>query len=131
MWTDGSLSKVWAVGGYVITGEHTAQGTLDLGEHVESTSNQAEYAGLLGGLRELLRAQREGTEFTEISIFCDSLLVVNHCSDKWKCRNLALKKMRDEVWDLCNMFLCDITFTWIPREENQLADAVSRSLYET
>tara|TARA_R110000851_G_scaffold177952_1_gene324851 strand:+ start:82 stop:504 length:423 start_codon:yes stop_codon:yes gene_type:complete len=119
------------VGGYVIKhiNGKVVTGTVDLGKSPTMTNNVAEYSAVVAALEELVFQDHVGYSST-IAIHCDSKLVVWQCKDVWQCNNDRLMKMRDDIWMLCGLFACDITFTWIPREENTEADEVSRSLYE-
>ena len=89
------------------------------------SNNVAEYAALCEVLGFLLEKQYEATS---IEVRSDSALVVNQMSGKWKFRrglyrdkHLEAKRLRDQFKD--------ITFRWVPREDNEEADRLSREAY--
>lgn len=124
----------WGVGGYVILeasslhgqGDELTRGAVDLGEYPEMTNNIAEYGAVIGALKEIVKRQlwRE-----PVVIRTDSQLIVNQLQRKWNCFQPHLVKLRDECLSLVKMFDAGVTFQWIPRAENELADEMSRSLY--
>jgi len=90
-----------------------------------STNNKAEYQGLRLGLE---RAKELGVQ--KLSVFMDSQLVVNQVNGTYKVKNADLAPVHQEVVSLAKLFQ-EITFTYIPREANKLADAeVNRILDE-
>jgi len=91
-----------------------------------TTNNQAEYQGLKFGLEE---AKKMGAR--EVAVRLDSLLVVNQMKGIFKVKNRDLWPIHDSIKDLLKSF-DKVTFTHVPRELNQLADAaVNRILDET
>ena len=83
-----------------------------------ATNNVAEYTGALYGIR---RAIELGA--TQIELYMDSKLVIQQLSWEWKIKNQDLRNIHSEIgvllWDL------KISYTWIPREQNTEADALS------
>lgn len=133
IWTDGSFEKGHAVGGYVLKGltPDTIKGTVDLGNSPTVTSNQSEFGAVVAALTELVNVSYE-LDVTpgHVTLHADSKIMVETCNDNWQCHNTTLAKLRQEIWDLCEMMpLTHIEFKWIPRTENKEADEVSRSLY--
>lgn len=84
-----------------------------------STNNVAEYRGLIEGLR----AARE-LGATEVEVFMDSKLVVEQMSGRWKIKHPDMKVMAIEARDLASG-IGKVTYTWIPREKNKVADHLS------
>lgn len=82
-----------------------------------TTNNQAEYQAVRLGLEDALK---RGVR--EISVYLDSLLVVNQMNGKFKVRNRDLWPIHEAIKDLRAKF-DKITFTHVPRELNKLADA--------
>lgn len=86
-------------------------------------SDIAEYQAVVEGLKYLISMGYEGHE---ISWFNDSEFVMNQMAGIWKIKegrnysHLALKAK-----SLVAQFK-NITFTWIPREQNTEADALSK-----
>ena len=83
-----------------------------------TTNNVAEYTGALYGIR---RAIELGA--TQIELYMDSKLVICQLSWEWKIKNQDLRNIHSEIgevlWDI------KISYTWIPREQNTEADALS------
>jgi ribonuclease HI len=90
-----------------------------------ATNNQAEYSGFLKGLE---RARDLGID--KISLYSDSQLVVNQMNGLYKVKNQELAPLHQNVKTLAESFE-KISFTYVPRELNKLADAeVNRILDE-
>jgi broad specificity phosphatase PhoE/ribonuclease HI len=89
----------------------------DFGEAIGiATNNQAEYAGVIAGLR---FASQLG-EFL-VTIRMDSKLVVEQLSGRWKIKNANMAELAAEAMGLLRDF--DAKLEWIPREQNSAADA--------
>lgn len=91
------------------------------------TSNVAEYAALMAGLEWFLK---KGFESNDISVFGDSNMVINQMSGKW--RGPLKKSMHKPyaTWAIQTQSLRprfrNITYQWIPREQNGDADLLSQ-----
>lgn len=83
-----------------------------------TTNNQAEYTALKLGLEEALRM---GVQ--RISVFMDSLLVINQMTGKFKVKNRDLWPIHDAIKALATGFDY-ISYTHVPRELNKLADGM-------
>ena len=131
VYTDGAVEPVnpggHGVGGWVIkeNDEILSKGVLDLGQDPTMTNNRAEYCAVYGALKDMIH---RGFVGKPIMLMTDSQLVVNQLNDKWGCRAPHLRTWRDMIWKLTESF-SDVSFHWIPREQNQEADEMSRSLY--
>jgi len=89
----------------------------DLGEVLGiATNNQAEYAGVIAGLRYL-----STTSHRVVTIRMDSKLVVEQLAGNWKINNPQLRELADQAKELLRGF--DVKLEWIPRESNYKADA--------
>ena len=89
------------------------------------TSNFAEYTALAEALKKLRTLGIEG----DVLVRSDSKLLVGHMSQGWKVKGgMYLDKLR-EVRELLKEF-GSIQFEWIPREQNQEADLLTRIAYE-
>lgn len=84
----------------------------------KETNNTAEYTALIYLLRE---AKRRG--ITDLDVYGDSKLVVSQVSKKWKINYPHLRELAKEVWALAEGM--NITYAWVPREENKRADELS------
>jgi probable phosphoglycerate mutase len=84
-----------------------------------TTNNVAEYTGLIEGLG---AAAELGAK--DVAVHMDSKLVVEQSSGRWKVRNDTLKPLAARVGELARTFR-RVSFQWIPRERNALADALA------
>ncbi len=84
----------------------------------EKTNNEAEYMALIM----LLKAARE-RGVRSLRIFGDSKLVVSQVSRQWKINLPHLRLLAKEAWDISEGM--DISYNWIPREQNKRADILS------
>ncbi|GAA2562017.1 bifunctional RNase H/acid phosphatase [Winogradskya consettensis] len=84
-----------------------------------TTNNVAEYSGLIAGLR---AAAELGA--TRVDVRMDSKLVVEQMSGRWQIKNPGLRPLAAEAATLVAGFTA-VTFDWIPREKNKLADALA------
>jgi ribonuclease HI len=82
------------------------------------TNNEAEYTALLR-----LLAEVRSRGLVELEIRGDSKLVVCQVERKWKINLPHLKALASEAWRLMDGMR--IRLTWVPRERNKLADALS------
>ena len=85
-----------------------------------ATNNYAEYVGLL--MAQLLFALNQKHN---VSIRMDSMLIVNQVKGINTVRNARLVHMIPIVHDLTKHFT-SMQLEWIPREENSIADSVSK-----
>lgn len=116
-------------GGRMGFGVHISTGDKVLHTHSEqtdfdpkNTNNVAEYRALNIALQWLLENDYSGEE---ISVFGDSALVINQMNGTWRARGgryfseyLQAQKIRE--------LFSDITFTWVRREYNDVADRLSK-----
>ena len=92
----------------------------------EVTSNYAEYTALAEALKKLKVLGIKG----DVLIRSDSRLLVGQMSEGWKVKGgMYLSKLK-EARDLMREF-GSIRFEWIPREQNQEADVLTRIAYES
>ena len=90
----------------------------------EVTSNYAEYTALAEALKKLRDLHVEG----DVLVRSDSKLLVGHMSEGWKVKGGMYVEKLKEVRDLMKG-LGSIRFEWIPREQNQEADLLTRVAY--
>ena len=96
-----------------------------------ATNNVAEWSALGYGLRWLLDNK---PPMTSLIIRGDSQLVIYQLTGEWQCNAPHLIKLRDR----CREILAQLaeqtgvawTAEWVPREQNEEADALSRAAYE-
>lgn len=85
----------------------------------KASNNVAEYHGLLRGLE---AATELGA--TEVEVYMDSKLVVEQMSGRWKIKHPDMKELAVKAQQLARGFT-SVSYTWIPREKNKKADALS------
>ena len=130
-WFDGACEPVNPGGtasfGVVIKGE---DGTVLLREHgvvgkgSAMSNNVAEYAGVLHILKRL-SSRPPG----RVAIHGDSNLVINQLNGKWRIRKglyLAIAIETKELLADLRALGWQIDFRWIPREQNNECDALSK-----
>ena len=89
------------------------------------TSNYAEYAALEQALLKLKAMRVEG----EVLIRSDPQLLVGHMSAGWKVKGGMYVEKLKAAKDLLKEF-GSARFEWIPREQNQEADLLTRIAFE-
>ncbi len=100
-----------------------AQGHGLAGEDV--TSNFSEYAALAEALKKLRQLGLDG----DITVRSDSQLLVGQMSKGWKVKGGGYVVKLAEVKELMRG-LGSVTFEWVPREQNEEADLLTRVAYE-
>lgn len=111
--------------GYVVYDgeERVAEGSGLAGRDV--TSNYAEYTALAEALKRLKELGLEG----DVVVRSDSKLLVGQMGEGWKVKGgMYLEKLK-EARDLLVEF-GSVRFEWIPREQNEEADLLTRVAYE-
>jgi probable phosphoglycerate mutase len=89
-----------------------------------ASNNVAEYSGLIAGLEAALAIDPAA----DILVRMDSKLVVEQMAGRWKIKHEDMRRLALEARDLVQQCLAaggSIDYTWIPREENKAADALS------
>lgn len=88
------------------------------------SNNEAEFKAVIEALK-----IAHTRDFKVITICSDSKIVINRCHGKRpankKYENKRMDAFQEEVLSLCTK-LNQVTFTWIPRELNTEADALSK-----
>ena len=113
--------------GYMIrneSGDVLASKSGIVGKGPAMSNSVAEYAALCKALEFLLTKKLDGSA---IEVRSDSTLVVNQMSGKWKFRKGPYREKYLEAVHLCSRF-AKLRFRWIPREENEEADGLSRGV---
>ncbi|HYA54909.1 MAG TPA: ribonuclease HI [Thermoplasmata archaeon] len=86
-----------------------------------STNNVAEYVGAIRALEHLKSTGYDG----EVLMEGDSQLVVRQMNGEYEVRAEHLKAYHDWLRQLSTSFR-HVEFRWVPREENEAADALSK-----
>ena len=89
-----------------------------------ATVNEAEYSAVIFGLYE---ARTLGA--THVEVRSDSQLVIMQITKVWAVKTRSLDEYLEEVRNEVEEFE-EVTFTWIPREQNQHADLIARELLD-
>ena len=130
-----------ATSGYVIyqDGLRVKCDAQIIGEGEGMTNNVAEYSGLMHAARWVSahvtigagepEIETEATNKREkIIIRGDSQLVINQMSGAWKVKSMTSQRFVPLIWELLDGY--DVTFEWIPRDENAEADLLSAEAYK-
>jgi ribonuclease HI len=126
MFFDGASSSEGAGAGVVLVSPWQETISLSYKLEFEATNNVAEYEALVLGMR---AAKEMGIE--EVAVFGDAELIIQQVRNAYRAKHPRLRGYRNEVWDLIDNFFSAFNISFIPREENTLADslAVSASLF--
>jgi len=89
-----------------------------------ATNNEAEYTGLIVGLQKALELG-----VTNLKVFGDSQLIINHVKGSWTCRQPHLQELLNQVKLLVKQF-DEIDLEWIPRSGNKKADEICNRLMD-
>lgn len=124
-WTDGggvSTGDTEAYIGVVITDKDTGEILCEHGQAIgKATVNEAEYSAVLFALYWAVE-----NEADRLEVKSDSLLIVNQINGKWKVTKNGknLGDYLDEAKE-AREGLLSFKISWIPREENVVADSLS------
>jgi ribonuclease HI len=119
MFFDGASSKEGVGAGVVFVSPYQETIALSYKLEFEATNNVAEYEALVLGLR---AAKDMGIE--ELSVFGDAELIVHQIKSIYQAKHPRLRAYRNEVWDLVDSFFLAFNISFIPREENTMADSL-------
>jgi ribonuclease HI len=122
MFFDGACSREGAGAGVVFVSPAQETTSLSYKLEFEATNNVAEYEALILGLR---AAREMGIQ--EIAVFGDAELVVQQVRSAYQAKHPRLRSYRNEVWDLIDSFFSAFNISFIPREENTVADSLASS----
>ena len=92
------------------------------------TNNEAEYQALIFGLKKV-KALAGGRKAKQTNVQCrlDSQLVVSQLNHEYQLKNPNIINLFVKVWNLMLDFQ-SVTFTHVPREQNQEADRLVKSV---
>jgi ribonuclease HI len=131
IWIDGLCEPINPGGtaciGFVIkkNGETIAKGCEVIGKGEGMTNNVAEYTALIYSLKEIKRLKLEN-EFLKIR--SDSQLLVNQINRVWSVKAPLIIPLYKITKELANDLHYRIE--WVPREENEEADKLTRLAYK-
>ena len=125
--------------GYVAVGEQTELTHRATGGQVQpevgevATNHVAEYAAVEAALRWVEAKQLFFLGYNKsVLIRTDSQLVVNQLTGKWNCHSETLKPRLKRVEELIRRLRdtrIPVEVEWVPREQNESADELSREAY--
>lgn len=124
---DGGSRGNPGVAGYgaVVRDAETGDLLVELAKPLGTASNNvAEYSGLIAGLEAAAGVDAAAT----IEARLDSRLVVEQMSGRWKIKHDEMRRLAQKARHLCEDIVKaggSVTFTWVPREANRVADALS------
>jgi ribonuclease HI len=116
---DGASSKEGVVAGVVFVSPFQETIYLSYKLEFETTNNVAEYEALVLGLR---AAKDMGIE--ELSVFWDVEFIVHQIKNLYQAKHPRLRTYRNEFWDLVDNFFLAFNISFIPREENTMANSL-------
>lgn len=109
-----------AAGGAVVFDGSSGELLAEVGVYVgHATNNVAEYNGMLAGLQKAFELDSGAS----VHVRMDSKLVVEQMSGRWKIKHPDMAVLASEARALIGTR--HVTFEWIPREKNALADAAA------
>lgn len=120
---------------FVVMGDgmplHEQSKTLGL-----ATNNEAEYAGFIESIKWLVTYSEHAAQKPKSVIWqLDSKLVVEQLNRRWKIKEQRLRELANCCWQQLRILetqSVDISITYVPREQNALADALlNRALDST
>lgn len=112
--------------GTVIRNMNTGEVVVELAAVLgHATNNVAEYRGLVAGLTEV--AQLDSNAIVEVRM--DSKLVVEQMSGRWKIKHPDMRDLAIQAREI--LPFGNVTYTWIPREDNKHADALANEALDT
>lgn len=122
----GALGALSAYGWAICRGDEvvaTGKGVAARG--AGATPNAGEYVGLITGLQALL----DQVDVTAVEVRGDSEVVIRQMTGVYCCYAPNLLPLYRQAQTLAQHLLaagCAVTFRWVPRQENKLADGLSR-----
>jgi ribonuclease HI len=108
--------------GLVVYDEHGNEVGRDSTYLGEMTNNMAEYEALVIALSMACKSNVKN-----VSIYTDSLLVVNQIMGKYKIKNITLQKYAEKAKKLIRT-IDHFAVKYIPREENKIADKLAKEV---
>jgi ribonuclease HI len=132
VWTDGLCEPINPGGmgcaSYVIKkdGKFVERFSEPLGMSKDMTNNVAEYTALVRALQAI---KKLGLDKEKISFRSDSKLLVSQMKGEWKVKGARIAPLHAQAKELAKSL--DVNFQWVPREENEEADSLCRSAYES
>jgi ribonuclease HI len=90
----------------------------------DQTNNEAEYEGVILALQTALL-----NEVTDLTIYCDSQLVVNQVRGIYDVKQEHFIPLRHKVWSIAGQF-DNVDIKWVPRIQTKRPDKLCRDAYK-
>lgn len=90
-----------------------------------ATNNVAEYSALIAALKFFINKNFPGP----LTVRSDSQLVINQMIGKWAVKSESVLVYYQQAKHLAGKF-SEIHFEWVPREQNEQADQLSKQAYQ-
>jgi ribonuclease HI len=90
--------------------------------YIDCTNNVCEYEALVLGLEAARRMK-----IKNIEVFGDAELIIKQVNRQYQAKHPRLRSYRNCVWDLIENFFTSVNFHFVPRVENQQADALAKA----
>ena len=87
----------------------------------QASNNVAEYRGMIAGLRLALEHAPEA----DVEVRMDSKLVVEQMEGRWKIKHPDMRELAHEARGLESDLAGRVSYTWVPRAENDHADRLA------
>jgi len=94
-----------------------------------TTNNFAEYSAVVNALEWLIKNKPQ--EISKTTFYSDSNLMVNQLNGLYKVKNAVIREFIMKIRILQQEIGAPITYTYIPREKNSLADAMVKKELST
>lgn len=95
-----------------------------VGSELGMSNNVAEYCGLIAFLKWYIQHALN----SEAIVYSDSSLLINQMTGYWRARRGLYLPYYEEAWEIIrqNNLMHKIGYRWVPREQNQEADKLSK-----
>ena len=111
--------------GAVVMDRVTGEILVEISEYIgHATNNVAEYRALLAGVREALALDAD----CDLDVRMDSKLVIEQMSGAWKIKHPDMRVLAKRARAVFPPG--QVTYTWVPREQNRLADALVNEMID-
>lgn len=112
--------------GALVRDAATGEVLAERAEHIgRTTNNVAEYSGLIAGLR--AAAEIDPAALVEVRL--DSRLVVEQMSGTWQIKQDGMRRLAEIARGVLPSE--QVTYTWVPREQNAAADALANEAMDS
>ena len=90
--------------------------------NVDHTNNVCEYEALVLGVEVVGRMKIKNLE-----VFGDAKLIMKQVNCQYQAKHPRLRSYQNCVWDLVEIFFSSVNVHFVPRAENQQADALAKA----